>query len=113
MVMSLRPRFLAHPVYTTVRALRLLDGRQEEHPVRKRSDDVLASLALWREMQIVCHYHCRPKPIISCLIKIQNLPFSYRLVQCPGKAAVNRTDFLFCIEQHYAALMIRPSVRNN
>ena len=35
MVMSLRPRFLAHPVYTTVRALRLLDGRQEEHPVRK------------------------------------------------------------------------------
>jgi len=36
-------------------ALTLLVGRQEEHPVcKKLSDEVLAWLSAWSEVQIVC-----------------------------------------------------------
>ena len=57
-------------------ALTLLVGRQQEHPAcKKLTDEVLAWLSVWSEVQVICisssrcHYH----PIISCCIKIQNV----------------------------------------
>jgi len=54
-------------------ALTLLAGHQE-----KLSNEVLAWLSVWREMQTICIWSgwCRCHPIISCFFKIQiNLTF--------------------------------------
>jgi len=55
-------------------ALTLLAGHQQEHPAcKKLTDEVLAWLSVWSEVQMICiwsswsHSH----PIISCYIKIQ------------------------------------------
>jgi len=59
-------------VYCTFSALTLLVGRQEEHPARKLSDEVLVWLSVWSGVQLICVWsswcHCR---LISCFIKIQ------------------------------------------
>jgi len=67
--------FFLFPAYRfAFNALTLLVGRQEEHPAcRKLSDEVLAWLSVWSEVQIVCiMVHMMPlpsrNPIISCLI---------------------------------------------
>ena len=47
-------------------ALTLLVGWQEEHPARKKtSDEVLAWLSVWSEVQMTCHCH----PIMSASAK--------------------------------------------
>ena len=44
-------------------ALPLLVGRQEEHPAcKKLSDEVLAWLSVWSEVQIACMHTVIPKP---------------------------------------------------
>ena len=60
-------------VYCTFSALTLLVGRQEEHPVRKLSDQVLVWLYVCSEVQLNCIWSgwCDCHPIISCFIKIQ------------------------------------------
>jgi len=71
-------------------------GCQEEHPAcKKLSDEVLAWLSVWDEVQMICKWFSwwRCHPIISCFIKIHiGLTF---LVPgypgCPGKEAVRRT----------------------
>ena len=78
-------------------ALTLLVGRQEGHPactVKIWSDEVLAWLSVWSEVQMICIwfslYHCHP--IISCFSKVQNgLSFWYRPTQVVlEKKAVKR-----------------------
>jgi len=75
--------------------LTLLVGHREEHPASKKlSDEVLAWLSVWSEMQMIriwsswCHCH----PIISCYIKIQIdltlLVPAYPV--CTGKEAISR-----------------------
>ena len=65
--------------------LTLLVGRHEEHPARKIfSDEVLAWLSVWSEVQIVCIWSgwCHCHPIISCFSKMQNgLPFWCHITQ--------------------------------
>ena len=66
--------------------LTLLGGRQEGHPVCKKiwSDEVLARLSVWSEVQMICTWlsWCHSHPIISCFSKIQNsLSFWYRPTQ--------------------------------
>jgi len=55
--------FIALPVYMSVKlfahiassALTLLFGQQEEHPAcKKMSDEVLAWLSVWSEVQVIC-----------------------------------------------------------
>ena len=56
-------------------ALMLLVVQQEEHPARKTlSDEVLAWLSVWSEVQMICIWSswCHCHPIISCFVKIQN-----------------------------------------
>jgi len=74
-------------------ALTLLVGRQEEHPAcKKMSDEMLALLSVWNEVQMICIWssYCHCHPIISCLIKIQAgltfLVLAYP--SCPGKESV-------------------------
>ena len=47
-------------------------GRQEKHQA-KLSDEVIAQLSVYREVQVICIWYrqCHPHPIISCFIKIQ------------------------------------------
>jgi len=55
-------------------ALTLLVGHQEEHlACKKLSDEVLARLSVWSEVQMSCMWssQCQCHPIISCFIKIQ------------------------------------------
>jgi len=55
-------------------ALTLLVGHQEEHPAcKKLSDEVLAWLSVWSEVQMICIWSsgCYCHPIVSCFIKIQ------------------------------------------
>ena len=65
-------------------------------PVRKLSDEVLAWLSVWREVQVICMWSswCHCHPIISCFVKMQiGLTFlvpAYR--GCPGKEAVKRVS---------------------
>jgi len=43
------------PPYGSLNAMMLLVGRQEEHPARKKlSDEVLAWLSVWSEVQMNC-----------------------------------------------------------
>jgi len=80
-------------------ALMLLVGRQKEHRVcKKLSDEVLAWLSVWSEVQMVCvwsswcHYH----PVISCFIRIHN-GFTFLVLaypSCPGKEAVKWVSVL-------------------
>jgi len=54
-------------------ALRLLVGHQEEHPTcKKSSDEVLAWLSVWGQVQMICIWSswCHCQPIISCFVKI-------------------------------------------
>jgi len=55
-------------------ALTLLVERQEEHLACKKSDEVLAWLSVWSEVQMTCMWSgwCHCHLIISCFIKIQN-----------------------------------------
>jgi len=56
-------------------ALRLSVGRQEEHSgLQKLSDEVLAWLSVWSEVQMICIWSswCQCHPIISCFIKIRS-----------------------------------------
>jgi len=82
-------------------ALTLLVGHQEEHPAcKKLSDEVLAWLSVWSEVQMVCIWsswsYCHP--IISCFIKIQiGLTFLVpAYTGCPGKEAVKRVS-VWCL----------------
>jgi len=54
-------------------ALTLLVGHQEEHPVCKNIDWVLAWLSVWSEVQMICirFSWCHCHLIISCFFKIQ------------------------------------------
>jgi len=62
-----------------------LAARHVQHPAcNKLSDEVLAWLSVWSEVQIICVWSswCHCHPIISCFSKIQNgLPFWCRLNQ--------------------------------
>jgi len=52
-----------------------LGGHQEEHPVcKKLSDEVLAWLSVWSEVQMMCTLSsgCQCHSIVSCFTKIQN-----------------------------------------
>jgi len=60
---------------------------QVENPAcKKLSDEVMAWLSVWSEIQLI--YHCHP--IISCFIKIQNdLTFLVpAYAGCPRKEAI-------------------------
>jgi len=86
-----------YPVGRAFSALTLLVGRQEEHPACKRfSDQVLAWLSLWSEMQMMCIWSswCHCHPIISCCMKIQiGLTFLMPAYPgCSGKEAVKRAS---------------------
>ena len=57
-----------------ISALTLLVECQEEHPVCvKLSDEVLAWLSVWSQVQMICIWSswCHCLPIVSCFIKIQ------------------------------------------
>jgi len=43
-----------HDTVLPFSALTLLVGRQEEHPACKMSDEVLAWLSFWCELQMIC-----------------------------------------------------------
>jgi len=67
-------------------ALILLVGRQEEHPASKKlSDEVLAWLSLWSEVQLICIWssRCHRHPIVSYFTKILTglASFWCRLIQ--------------------------------
>jgi len=73
-----------------VTAFTLLFGHQEEHPAcRILSDEVLAFLSIWSEVQMICIWSswCQCHPIISRVIKIQiSLTFLMLVYPgCPGK----------------------------
>ena len=81
-------------------ALTLLVGRQEGHQACKLSDEVLAWLAVWSEVQMICIWFswCHCHPIVSCFIKIQN-GFIFLVPAypgCPRKEDVERV-FVFCL----------------
>ena len=68
-----------------------LDRRKGIRPVKKRSDEVLAWLSVWREVQMICIWFswCHCHLIISSFSKTQNgLPFWCRLTQVILKKAV-------------------------
>jgi len=92
-------------------ALTLLVGRQEEHLVcKKLSDEVLAWLSVWSEVQMICIWSswCHCHPIISCFIKIQiGLTFLVlAYTGCPGKEPIKWMSvcpvlaWSFCQFQH-------------
>jgi len=67
-------RHLSVPLICCLQCFDTVAGHQEDHPTcKKLSDEVLAWLSVWSEMQMICIWsswcHCRP--IISCFIKIQ------------------------------------------
>jgi len=70
-----------------------LGVRKSIRPVKKLSDEVLAWLFVWREVQMTCIWSswCHCHPIVSCFIKIQTgLTFLAPAYQCcPGEKAVN------------------------
>jgi len=74
-------------------ALTLLVEHEEEHlACKKLSDEVLAWLSVWSEVQMSCMWSswCHCYPIISCFIKIQN-GFTFLVPaypHCPGKEVV-------------------------
>ena len=75
----------------------LLVERQEEHPPCKIfSDKVLAWLAIWSEVQMICLWSgwCHCHPVVSCFIIIQiSLTFLVPTYPgCPGKEAVKRVS---------------------
>ena len=60
--------------WLTISALTLLAECQEGHRAcKKLSDEVLAWLSVWNEVQMICIWSiwCHCYPIISCFIKIQ------------------------------------------
>jgi len=64
---------LFYNVYSLT-ALTLLTGRQEEHPAcKKLSDEMLAWLSVWIEVQTICVWsrRCHCQAIIPCFMKIQ------------------------------------------
>ena len=75
-------------------ALVLLVGWQEGHlACKKLSGEVLASLSVCSEVQMICIWSswCHSHPIISCSSKIQNgLPFWCRLTRLSWKRPLNR-----------------------
>jgi len=83
-------------------ALSLLVGRQEEHLACK-SDEVLAQLRVWSEVQMICIWfswcHCRP--VISCLNEIQiSLTFLVpAYLGSPGKEANNQVSI--CLNTYF------------
>ena len=90
---------LSFKYYFSISALKLLVGRQEEHPACKRlSDEVLAWLSVWSKLQVICEWSswCHCHPIISCFIKIQiGLTFLIPAYPgCPGKEAIKRVSVL-------------------
>jgi len=73
-----------------------LGVRKSIRPVKKLSDEVLASLSVWSEVHLICTWsnwrHCHL--IIPCFIKIQNgLTFLVPAYPgCPGKEAAERVS---------------------
>jgi len=89
---------MIRPVCCAFSALTLLVGRQEGHPARKNlSDEVLAWLSVWSEVQMICIWsgRCHCHPIISAS---ENPEWFILLVPAypgsPGKKAVKR---LVCV----------------
>jgi len=85
----------AHSHFTAIIQCFDMVGHQEEHPASKKlSNEVLAWLPVWSEVQIIriwsiwCHCH----PIIPCFVKIQiGLAFLVPPYPgCPGKEAAKR-----------------------
>jgi len=76
-------------------ALSLLVGLQEEHPAcKKLSDELLAWLSVFSEVQMICIWSswCHCHPIICCFIKIQ-IGLTYLVMAypvCRAKQAVKR-----------------------
>jgi len=63
------------PIVTAFSALTLLFECQKEHlACKKLSDEVLAWLSVWSEVQMICTWSswCHCHPFISCFIKIQD-----------------------------------------
>jgi len=59
-----------------------LGVRRSIRPVKRLTDEVLAWLSVWSEVQMICIWSswCHCHPVISCFIKIQTgLPFRYCL----------------------------------
>jgi len=70
-------------------------GRQEEHAAcKKLSDEVLAWLSVWSEVQMICIWSswCHCHPIISCFTEIQiGLTFLVPVYSgCPEKEAIKQ-----------------------
>ena len=68
-----------------------LGGRKGIRPVKIWSDEVMAWLSVWSEVQMICLWfsRCHCHPVISCFSKIQNGLSSW-YPGCPGKKAVKR-----------------------
>ena len=87
-------------------AFTLLIGRHEEHPDCKNlSDEVLAWLPVWSQMQVICIWSswCHCHPIIFCFIKIQ-IGLTFLLLSypgCPGKEATKRMSVLYFVFKYY------------
>jgi len=81
-------------------AVTLLVGHQKEHPAcKKLSDQLLAWLSVWSEVQVICIWSswCYYHPVISCFIKIQiALTFLVPAYSgCPGKEAVKPVSVFY------------------
>jgi len=78
-------------------ALTLLVGHQEEHlTCKKLSDEVLVSLSVRSEVQMICIWSscCHCNPVICCFIKIQ-IDFAFLVLAypgCPEKEAIKRVS---------------------
>jgi len=76
--------------------LTLLVGHHKEYlACKKLSDDMLAWISVWSEVQVICIWSswCHCHPIICCFIKIQiGLTFLVPAYpRCPGKEAIKWT----------------------
>jgi len=90
-------------VYFAVSALTLLVGWLEGHPAcKKLSDEVLAWLSVWSEVQTCIMVQLMPLPLsVSCFIKIQ-IGFTFLVPAhpgSPGKRAVKRV--CVCVIVYY------------
>jgi len=97
-------------------ALTLLVGWQEGHPARKNlSDEVLAWLSVWSEVQMICIWSgwCHCHPIISAS---ENTEWFILLVPAypgsPGKKAVKWLCVCVCVWscKMYFAFFVRDSI---
>jgi len=91
-----------------------LGVRKSIRPVRKLSDEVLAWLSVWSEVQMICIWSscCHCHPIISCCSKIQNgLTFLVPAYPgCPGKETIKRLSVCLLLVATTATQLTRPPV---